>query len=613
MRNTLYLMLIATLLLGCQSNTEKTQESTFRDLNKNGKKDIYEDPSQPIDKRIDDLLSQMTVEEKAGLMFNAISGADFGEGLGRVDSFISQVKINHLDMPGRATAKEVMEYSNTVQKLAENTRLGIPVTFYSDPRHGLRFNEKAGENRFHSWWPSQLGLAATGDEALVKEFGDIARQEFLAQGIRLALHPMADLGTEPRWFRVFATFGEDADLSSKLTKAYIQGFQGEELGTHSILCQTKHFPGGGPQKDGMDSHFPTGKEQVYPGGMFDYHLKPFTEGALPAGTAQLMLYYGQPIGVTEEEVAFGFNKEIVTDLLRDSLGFDGVVCTDWALVNDNPAKPASAWGVEDLSPKERVKKILDAGVDMFGGESCAELVVELVNEGSISMERLDKSIRRILHDKFVLGLFDNPYLSEEDLQVFENETFKEKGLEAQRKSLVLLKNARLPGQEADILPLSPDVKVYPQGINAKALEAYATVVESPEEADVIVLKFGTPYTPVENPEFFLQRMFHEGRLDFPEAEKQEMLALINKKPTVSIFTMERPAVIPEINAASKALIVDFTCQDEILAELIFGKFKPSGKLPVEMPSSVEAVEAQLEDVPYDSENPLYKYGHGLTF
>ncbi len=608
----LFLGLIGLVFItSCQSPQNPTSSSEvstpFRDLNKNGKKDIYEDATQPIEKRIKDLVVQMTVEEKAGLMFNAISGLEFGETIERIDSFITQVKINHLDMPGMATAKEHIAHNNIVQKIAEKSRLGIPVTFYSDPRHNIRFNEKAGPNRFHSYWPSELGLGAIGDAALVRTFGDIERQEYLALGIRLALHPMADLATEPRWFRNYTTFGENADLSAKLTKAYIQGFQGEQLGTHSVLCQTKHFPGGGPQKDGMDAHFPTGKEQVYPGGMFDYHLKPFTEGALPAGTAQLMLYYGVPVGITEEQVAFGYNKEIVTNLLRDSLGFDGVVCTDWALVTDNPAKPASAWGVEHLSAKERVKKILDAGVDMFGGESCAELVVELVNEGSITQARLDQSVRRILHDKFVLGLFDNPYLSEDNLKVFENETYKELGREAQRKSLVLLKN------DDHILPLAQNTKVYVKGIDAKALEEYATIVETPELADVIINKFGTPFTPVTEPKYFLERVFLQGRLDFPATEKQEMLDLINTKPTISIFTMNRPAVIPDINKASKALIVDFDCQDEILTELIFGKFKPTGKLPIELPSSVAAVEAQLEDVPQDSKNPLYPYGFGLSF
>lgn len=604
-KNSSILAVLLFLLASC--NDKAGEGKKYRDLNKNGKLDVYENHTASINDRIEDLLGQMSLEEKAGLMFNARWGVEMGEGTEVVDSLINEVHINHLNMPGFATAEEHQDHNNKLQKMAEKSPLGIPITLYSDPRHSIRFSEAAGENRFHTRWPSELGFGAIGDADVVKEFGDISRQEYLALGIRLALHPQADLATEPRWYRTYTTFGEDAALSAKLTKAYVEGFQGSELSPSSILTMTKHFPGGGPQKDGMDSHFATGKEQVYPGGMFDYHLKPFTEGALPAGTAQLMLYYGQPIGVTKEEVAFGFNKEIVTDLLRDSLGFRGVVCTDWALIYDNPAKPASAWGVEDLSPKERVKKVIDAGVDMFGGESCADLVVELVEEGSITEARIDTSIRRILRDKFRIGLFDDPFVDEEDLTVFHNETYREKGREAQRRSLVLLKN------ENKILPLSPDLKVYASGIDKKVLERYARVVDSPEESDVILLKFGTPYSPVENPEFFLQRMFLEGRLDFPENEKNDFLKLIKTKPAVSIFTMNRPAVIPEINAATKALIVDFHVEDGILAELIFGKFKPTGKLPIEMPSSIKAVEEQLEDVPYDSTDPLYPFGFGMEY
>ncbi len=605
MCKSILLLLVITILMSC-GNSDKEKVS-FRDLNHNNKLDVYEDVSQPVDARIEDLLSQMNVEEKAGILFNAISAAEFGKETKRADSLITRLYINHMDMPGMPTAKATLDHNNKLQKLAETTRLGIPITFYSDPRHSVTGNESAGENRYHSRWPSELGFGAIGDADLVREFADISRQEYLALGIRLALHPQADLATEPRWYRTYTTFGEDADLSAKLTKAYVLGFQGDTLGNQSILCQTKHFPGGGPQKDGMDSHFATGKEQVYPGGFFDYHLKPFTEGALPANTAQLMLYYGQPIGVTEEEVGFAYNKEIVTGLLRDSLGFKGVVCTDWALIFDNPAKPASAWGVEDLSPKERVKKILDAGVDMFGGESCADIIVELVAEGGVKEDRLDTSVRRVLRDKFITGLFDDPYLKEEHLKVFGNEAFIEKGLEAQRRSLVLLKN------EEHILPLGKNRKVYLEGISPQALEGYATVVARPEDADVILLKFNTPYTPVTETKFFLERIFQQGRLDFPKAEREKMLALIKTKPTISILTMNRPAVIPEITEASKGLIVDFDCQDEILAELIFGKFKPSGKLPIEIPSSIDAVEAQFEDVPYDSKNPLYPFGFGLEY
>lgn len=605
MSRSILLFITFTILSGC--NSVDKGNTSYRDLNKNGRLDVYEDVNQPISARVEDLLNQMEIEEKAGLLFNPALNVNPDEAMASIDSFINQLSIVNFGMPGMATAEAILEFHNKLQKLAEGTRLGIPITFYSDPRHSLRYSEEAGENRFHSWWPSELGFAAIGDADVVREFGDIQRQEYLALGIRLALHPMADLATEPRWFRTYTTFGEDADLSARLTAAYIKGFQGDDLGKQSVLCMTKHFPGGGPQKDGLDSHFATGKEQVYPGGMFDYHLIPFTEGALPAKTAQIMLYYGLPLGITEEEVAFGFNKEIVTDLLRDSLGFEGVICTDWALVMDNPAKPASAWGVEDLSPRERVKKIIDAGVDMFGGESCPGYVVELLKEGEISEARLDESVRRVLHDKFVLGLFDDPYILEENLSVFKIESFKEKGRDAQRKSLVLLKN------EDGKLPLAQDLKVYPEGIDPQAIQEYATVVQTPEEADVILLKFGTPYTPVENPSYFLERIFHQGRLDFPEKEKNELLKLINTKPTVSIFTLNRPAVFPEINEATKALIVDFHCQDEILAELIFGKFKPMGTLPVEIPSSVKAVEDQLEDVPHDSQNPLYTYGSGLSY
>ena len=146
-----------------------------------------------------------------------------------------------------------------------------------------------------SQWPEPIGLAATGDAALVQQFGDIARQEYLAVGIRVALHPMADLATEPRWARINGTFGEDAELASRMVSAYIRGFQGEKLGPHSVACMTKHFPGGGPQKDGEDPHFSYGKDQVYPGNNFDYHLIPF-EAAFQAGTAQIMPYYGMPVG-----------------------------------------------------------------------------------------------------------------------------------------------------------------------------------------------------------------------------------------------------------------------------------------------------------------------------
>ncbi len=363
-----------------------------RDLNKNGRLDPYEDPSRPVEERVTDLLEQMTLAEKAGMMFHQMVTMDVGNmtipGMPTVQQHIDDRAMNNFNILGSATAREMADWTNRMQAAAEQTRLGIPITFSTDPRHAFSNNLAAAlSTSAFSQWPESLGLAATRDQAVVEQFGDIARQEYRAVGLHLALHPMADLATEPRWARINGTFGEDAALSAAMTAAYIRGFQGSSLGAESVACMTKHFPGGGPQKDGEDPHFNYGKEQVYPGENFNYHLIPF-EAAFEAGTAQIMPYYGMPIGIGLEEVGFGFNKQVVTGLLRERYGFDGVVCADWGLITDNYLPggvlfEARAWGVEDLSRPERVKKAVDAGVDQFGGEACPELVIGLVESGQL--------------------------------------------------------------------------------------------------------------------------------------------------------------------------------------------------------------------------------------
>lgn len=605
-------------LLGKEAPTLNIAGYSFRDLNKNGQLDVYEDSRAAIDRRIEDLISQMNVEEKAGLMFISMCGMSpdgtlhekpfFSEPLSFLletnSTMVAKKKMNHFNILQATTPKAMVTWHNNIQKLAERTRLGIPVTIASDPRHSAHENAGASiPTPFFSKWCSPLGFAAIGDSTIVRQFGDIARQEYKALGIRLALSPMADLATDPRWGRVNGTFGEDAELSAKLTEAYILGFQGDSLDQNSVACMTKHFSGGGPQEDGEDAHFPYGKNQVYPGNNFDYHLIPFEKGAFAAGTAQIMPYYGVPVGQTNEEVAFGYNKEIITGLLREKYGFDGVVCTDWGLISDSFAKPASAFGVENLTEVERTAKILEAGCDMFGGEASPEWVIELVKSKKLSEERLNISVRRILKDKFRLGLFDNPYLLVDDFTIFENETFREKGEEAQRKSLVLLKN------QDNILPLKKGVKIFVKGLDSKIAEKFTTIVSNPNEADYIILKLYTPFDP--RSDYMLEQFFHQGRLHFTEEEKSEHLQLLQSKPTITVMNLERPAVIPEINAATKALIADFDCSDEIILELIFGGFQPNGKLPFELPSSVEAVEKQKEDMPYDSESPLYPFGAGI--
>jgi beta-glucosidase len=592
----------------------------FRDLNKNGVLDIYEDPRQPLDARVEDLLSQMTLEEKAGMMFHAMIGMNrdgtltetFSQegGPTRTSEVVAVKLMNHFNILNVFEPREVAAWHNRLQKMAERTRLGIPVTISSDPRHA--FSNNIGANLpagAFSQWPEPTGLAAARDEALVQEFGDIARQEYLAAGIRVALHPMADLATEPRWCRVNGTFGEDADLSARLTAAYIRGFQGEQMGKESVACMTKHFPGGGPQMNGEDAHFAYGREQVYPGNNFDYHLKPF-EAAFAAGTSQIMPYYGMPVGTQFEEKGFGFNKAVITGLLREKYGFDGIVCTDWLLLNGfsmfgKTLIEAKAWGVEHLKPIERAQLALEAGVDQFGGETCPELVVELVRSGKVSEARIDQSVRRLLREKFILGLFDNPYLDPDAAeQTIGRADFKQKGELAQRKSLVLLKNSK------SVLPLSGKPKIYIENMDPETAGQYGQVVSDPAQADFAILRLNAPY---EKRKGLLDSLFHAGDLDFKSPEKERILAILGTVPTIVDMYFERPAVIPEINEKCAALLGNFGANDAAVLDVIFGRFIPDGKLPFEIPSSMEAVREQKEDLPYDSENPFYPFGFGLTY
>jgi beta-glucosidase len=590
-----------------------------RDLNGNGELDPYEDPRRPVEERVDDLLAQMTLEEKAGLMFHPpIFIAPEGDlvdgesmfGGGASTRLVTELHLNHFNVYATPDARRTAEWHNRLQQLAESTRLGIPVTISSDPRHAF------DENPATSWasgslsqWPEPIGLAATRDEELVRAFGEIARQEYRAIGIHVALHPMADVATEPRWARVAGTFGEDFDLAGRLTAAYIHGFQGDELGPESVACMTKHFPGGGPQADGEDAHFPYGKDQVYPGGRFDDHLRPF-ESAFAAGTAQIMPYYGRPLGTELEPVGFGFNKGVITDMLRGRYGFDGVVCTDWALVSDTTMPDGSvwlakAWGVEELDAADRLAKIIEAGCDQLGGESLPELLVELVRSGRITESRIDESARRILRDKFRLGLFDDPYVDPDEAErLCGNDAFRAAGLDAQRRSIVLLAND-------GVLPLAAGAKVYVDGLPAAVAAAYGDVVATPADADVAIVFRPGPFEP--RTDTFIESVFHAGRLEYTAEERDQVLETARAVPTVFVVHLERPAVITEIAEASSAVVGTFGASPEAILDVVFGRFSPGGKLPFELPSSQAAADKQLPDVPFDSESPLYPFGHGLTY
>ena len=613
--------------MGPPADTIYVDGMAFRDLNKNGILDPYEDLRLPVEIRVEDLLNQMTLEEKAGLMYHTfifpgkdgrIAGALNPMNLLPVESALFNKHMHFFNLYMIPEGKLAAVWLNHIQELAERTRLGIPVTFSSDPRH-TAMSEGAAvavHTPAFSHWTEPIGLAAIGDTAFARRFGEIAATEYRAIGIHTALHPMVDLATEPRWGRISGTFGEDARLSSELGAAYIRGFQGDSLSATSVSTMTKHFPGGGPQKNGWDAHFDYGKDQAYPGNNFDHHLIPFA-AAIEAGTAQMMPYYGVPVGQTSEDVAFGFNREILTELLRDEMGFEGIVCTDWNLIN--PLKifgfelmQPRAYGVEHLSPPERTAKAIEAGVDQFGGESSPEQIVQLVNKGLLSEGRIDESVRRLLTLKFRLGLFDNPYVDVDrvDEQLATDEAVR-LGYESQLRSQVLLTNQIVNGKP--LLPLeSGSLKLYVEGYNPSVASDFGVIVDDPDEADVIILNIKPPYDPGYGRIAGIE-IFREGRLYYTDDELGPILSLLNKKPAVITTYLERPAILTEIVEHAGAVLVNFGSSDHAVFDILFGNFNPEGKLPFDMPSDWESVVNQKEDVPFDLENPLFRFGHGLSY
>ena len=613
--------------LGPKAPVIEVDGLSFRDLNKNGKLDAYEDYRRPVEERVQDLLDQMTLEEKVGMMFQPMIACtpegDLVEKRAIMASrhptseLVVGRQIRHFNITNSVAPKKMARWYNRLQRMAERTRLGIPVSISSDPRHTPQQTLGAAiATEGFSQWPDPLGLAATRDEGLVRAFGDIARREYLATGIRTALHPMADLATEPRWARTNGTFGEDAELASRMTVAYIKGFQGERLGPESVSCMIKHFPGGGPQKDGTDAHFPYGSEQVYPGGNLDYHLIPFERAFAETDVEQVMPYYGIPMDQTSENVGMAFNRDIITGLLRKRCGFEGVICSDWLICE--PFKlfglfqvmHATSWGVQDLTPTERFHKAIEAGIDQFGGQFQTHRILTLVKAGKVSEARIDESVRRLLRLKFKLGLFENPYVDEDAAaEICGSAEFRAKGKLAQRESIVLLKNGETTGKKT--LPLDGRPKIYIENMDREVASRYADVVEKPEEADLAILRLPTPWRPLSRS--FLERIFHQGDLDFKDEEKARILKVLDTVPTIVDIYLERGAVVPEIAARCAALLASFNVTDDAVLDVIFGRFNPGGKLPIEMPRSMEAVRAQKEDVPYDSENPLFPFGHGLSY
>ena len=618
----------------------------FRDLDRNGKLDPYEDWRLTPAARARDLVARMTLEEKAGAMMHGtarsggqMGGAGVGTGYDTAANrrLIADVKVNSMITRLGGAPAMLAAQSNVLQEIAERTRLGIPVTVSTDPRHHFQFvlgaSVTAGQ---FSQWPEALGFAAIGDAALTKQFGDIARREYRAVGLQMALSPQADLATEPRWSRINGTFGEDADLAGRMVRAYVEGFQHGSNGVDSggVLTVVKHWVGYGAAKEGLDSHNRYGRLASYSGPTLDYHVKPFL-GAFAAHVGGVMPTYsilqgatwrGRPI----EQVGAGYNRQLLTDMLRGQYGFRGLIVTDWAITNDcnerckagapSGERPSFAdvgmpWVVEDLAKRARFVKAVKAGVDQFGGTEDASMLVEAVKSGELTEARLDESVRRIMETKFALGLFERPFVDEAAASAtVGTEAFRAAGLDAQKRSLVLLEN------DGKLLPLKAAgangaLRVYAVGIDTGAVRrAGWTVAADPSQADVAIVRLEAPFETL-HPAYVFGAMQHEGNLGFRPGNKSydEAMRLSATLPTVVTVYLDRPAILTPLKGKARAILANFGVSDEALLDVLAGRAKPQGKLPFDLPASMDDVAAQKPDVAHDLPHPLYPFGSGKSY
>nr|WP_246415620.1 glycoside hydrolase family 3 N-terminal domain-containing protein [Novosphingobium taihuense] len=611
-------------------------DTPHRDLNHNGRLDPYEDPTLATSKRVDDLLGQMTVEEKIALMLHGTLAAEGGAliGVGKAyDKSAAQVLlargVNSFITRLSPDAKGFAEENNAIQKMAEATRLGIPATISTDPRNHFQVTVGVSSaSGGFSQWPETLGMAAIGDEKLVERFGKLVAAEYRAVGIHMALSPQADLYTEPRWPRGVATFGADAAMVSRLAGAYVRGFQGSPNGLvrSGVATVVKHWVGYGAEPEGFDGHNYYGRIAKLDNASFAQHVAAF-DGALAAKSAGVMPTYVIAEGVTIRgkplpQVGAGFSKPLIEGLLRKTRKFGGIVISDWAITNTcleqcmrpTAEKPqgyniAMPWGVENLSEIDRYALGANAGIDQFGGVDDPAPLIAAYKAGKLSRARIDQAARRVLTLKFKLGLFDNPYVDvEQAAKVIGDPATQAEADKAQRAAQVLLEN------KGNLLPLSQGRKVWLSGVSADVARARGlTVVDNLDEADVALVRVATPFEVLHPNHFFGSRQ-HEGRLDFraEDVATKTVAMAAAKVPTIVAVDLDRPAVLTLLKDNASALYGLFGASDAVLVDLVTGKAKARGHLPFELPSSAKAVEEQHPGRPDDSVAPLYKRGDGIV-
>ena len=599
----------------------------FKDLNDNGELDPYEDWRLTAEERADDLLSKMTLEQKATQMahLTLVSCKESwftkdNAGFALVYELIFEPEEEDEDdwddeeeegaeeaetpLSGKAYAARRL---NEIQEWSESSELGIPVIFSMDTEAGAAFVKEA------TFLPDEINLGAANDEELTAKYYQVLKEELAAMGVRMALSPDADLISDPRWGRNQECYSEDVEVVKKLITVAVQTLQGGAgLTADSVMACVKHFPGSGAQEGGVDGSALTLSEDT-----LDMHLEGF-KAAIEAGVSAVMPYgYSTVPYLGGDAVEFSADQSavVMTDLLRGQLGYDGIIQTDWGL---------------------NFSQAANSGADILGGMGIKSALKDIVND--VDEARVNDAVRRILIAKFQLGIFENPYVDEAKAdEIIGSEAHKEIAKEAAVRSFTLVKyeNAEpLEGKQFIVAgELADNVRCLNSGWTAKepteiagttilealkqkAGEENVTYIASAEEvpadlagvtAVVVVGEKSGTHDPA----------WGASTVEFPE-EQTALVSALDKAGAnvVAVVVMNRPYVLtPIADAADSVLLVyrpGVTCGAEAIAETLFGENAVTGTLPFQIPASMDQVLSQREDMPKDIENPLYDYGFGIT-
>lgn len=652
----------------------------FRDLDGDGELTPYEDWRLSPAERAADLVARMSPDEKLGLMVISsrpmgISqhNKDFTSHDGVLDEQHLPIKLDphtsagipfegttemirglhmrHFIMREEPTGARIATWINAMNEVAEDTRWGIPVIVAANSKNEAGAFKMGGtpQDQPFTQWPGTLGLAATGSLEVIESFAAHSRREWRCSGLRKGYMYMADVFTDPRWFRGQGTFGEDPQFVSRAMDAVVRGFQGEDgLEADGVALTVKHFPGGGARENGTDPHYAEGRFNIYPtpGSLEEYHLPPF-QAAIDAGTSSIMPYYAIPSAeksslpqgrVQEfEQVGFAFNREIL-DLLR-AMGHRGYVNSDSGVMSK------MAWGVEDLTPAERVGRAVMAGTDMFADTNDVGSVREAFVSGAFTAERLDEAARVLLQELFALGLFENPYADPEEAdRVVANAEAAAAAADAHRRSVVLAKNhaATLPLSSQALAGRTVYVELMEKDLTVKALDALRGRLEQAHPDVEFTTDFRRADVAVVLMKPFVGSYFDfVGITDLSIGEHAHIdtakLARIRESVDTMVVGLNAmyPWLLDSVEPMADALLIGFESDYATMVEAALGGFSPTGRLPITFPIDEAAVavdeegrcaspndvpgfakEQHMDGRPYvyvDADGNRYELGHGLSF